>query len=117
MPNVLTILGYEIYFWLNEGKPLEPIHVHVSKQCHKNATKIWINSDGTCQIENNNDRIPNKDLRRILKVIETYNKYIEKQWESKFGQITYHDKIKNDKQSLREPQDNSKSRVRSLFRK
>ena len=30
MPNIVTIMGYKIYFWMNEENG-EPIHVHVSK--------------------------------------------------------------------------------------
>ena len=28
MPQILSIGPYSIYFWSNEGDPLEPIHVH-----------------------------------------------------------------------------------------
>lgn len=31
MPQILRIGPYSIYFWSNEGDPLEPIHVHVSE--------------------------------------------------------------------------------------
>ena len=58
MPELLRLMGYHVYFWLNEGIPLEPIHVHISKNIHKNATKIWIQENGTCQVANNNDKIP-----------------------------------------------------------
>lgn len=40
MPKFMELFGYGIYFWSNEGNPLEPIHVHVSKSPHSNATKI-----------------------------------------------------------------------------
>jgi hypothetical protein len=44
MPNFITIFGYNIYFWSNENKPLEPVHVHISKgNPTSNATKYWIN--------------------------------------------------------------------------
>jgi len=48
------LFGYKIYLWTNEGKPLEPIHVHVLEKTHKNATKIWILSSGGIKVENNN---------------------------------------------------------------
>ncbi len=32
MPNIVTIMGYKVYFWMNENG--EPIHVHVSKGKH-----------------------------------------------------------------------------------
>ena len=31
MPQIFKIGSYWIYFWTNENKPLEPIHVHVSQ--------------------------------------------------------------------------------------
>ncbi|WP_334299974.1 DUF4160 domain-containing protein [Anaerobutyricum soehngenii] len=31
MPQPLRIGPYNIYFWSNEGDPLEPIHVHISE--------------------------------------------------------------------------------------
>ena len=31
MPQVFRIGSYWVYFWANENKPLEPIHVHASK--------------------------------------------------------------------------------------
>lgn len=30
MPQVFRIGPYWIYFWANEGRPSEPVHVHVS---------------------------------------------------------------------------------------
>ena len=27
MPQILRVGPYSIYFWSNEGKPIEPIHV------------------------------------------------------------------------------------------
>lgn len=29
MPQILRIGPYSIYFWSNEGDPLEPVHVHI----------------------------------------------------------------------------------------
>lgn len=30
MPKIMEILGYIIYFWSNEGTPLEALHVHIA---------------------------------------------------------------------------------------
>ena len=89
MPELLTLLGYKVYFWVNEGKPLEPIHVHISKNIHKNATKIWLFSDGTCEIENNRDRIPSPDLKKIIEVLKVYHQDIQHKWEQIFGHVTF----------------------------
>ena len=31
MPQVIKIGAYVIFFWLDEGRPLEPIHVHIAE--------------------------------------------------------------------------------------
>ena len=44
-------------FWANENKPLEPVHVHVSKgKPSPNATKFWITKSGKCLLANNNQK-------------------------------------------------------------
>lgn len=43
MPQVFRFGPYWVYFWTNENKPLEPIHVHVSEgHPSANATKVWV---------------------------------------------------------------------------
>ena len=43
MPQIFRVGPYIIYFWSNENKPLEPIHVHIAiGRATANATKIWI---------------------------------------------------------------------------
>ena len=41
MPQISKIGPYVIYFWSDENKPLEPIHVHVAEGVpHANATAV-----------------------------------------------------------------------------
>lgn len=41
MPQIFRFGPYWVYFWTNEGKPLEPIHVHISQgHSSANTTKI-----------------------------------------------------------------------------
>ena len=94
MPDALnehTVYGYHIYFWSNENEPLEPIHVHVSKNPHANATKFWILSDGTLLQENNNDNIPINDLKRLVHFVslERNIKIAKKNWVNHFGEISF----------------------------
>lgn len=43
MPQVFRIGAYLVYFGLNEGMPLEPIHVHIEEGTPiQNGTKIWL---------------------------------------------------------------------------
>lgn len=31
MPQIFKIGSYWVYFWANENKPIEPIHVHIAE--------------------------------------------------------------------------------------
>ncbi len=99
MPNILTALGYKIYFWSNESAPQEPIHVHISKIPQENATKVWIKSDGTVELENNNSQIPPHMLNKLLKTIELFSEEIVKAWKEHFKEDpTYHNENEEDKE-------------------
>ena len=91
MPVIIRIFGYKIYFFVDEGAPLEPIHVHISEKPHKNATKIWILSNGTIEVDNNNSNIPDKYLNRICKTVMEFHEEIEQKWKTVFGEIKYYD--------------------------
>lgn len=93
MPDIVDkAYGYHIYFWSNENEPLEPIHFHVSHTPHKNATKIWILHDGTLQLENNNDNIPQSVLKKIMNLmaLEENIKAAEVKWLTHFGELSYY---------------------------
>ncbi|MBR3721845.1 MAG: DUF4160 domain-containing protein [Selenomonadaceae bacterium] len=95
MPEIMTILGYKIYFWVNEGIPLEPIHIHVSRTYHANATKLWLTSKGEFVVAKNTDKIPQKDLRKIKKILKVIKKDVIIAWKNKFGEIEYIDNVRN----------------------
>lgn len=91
MPRIFKIGSYSVYFWANEGMPLEPIHVHISpNQPTANATKVWITSDGKCLLCNNSSQIPSHILSDIMRVIEARHKDVEKRWKDFHGEITYY---------------------------
>lgn len=90
MPQILRIGPYSIYFWSNEGDPLEPIHVHVSEgRASATATKIWITSTGKTILSNNNSKIPGKILKRLMRMIEANSSDIIDEWLNRFGEIRY----------------------------
>jgi hypothetical protein len=66
MPQVFKIGMYVIYFWANEGKPLEPIHVHVSQGVPS-------------------EKLTQKELSKALEYIETNKNDIIAQWYMFFG--------------------------------
>lgn len=91
MPQVFKIGNYIVYFWLNEGMPLEPIHVHIAEgKPTSNGTKIWITKSGRTLLANNASKIPDRQLRIMMDVIEARHHEIEKLWLNKFNQITYY---------------------------
>lgn len=69
MPNIFTLFGYKVYFWSNENQ--EPIHIHISKgKPNENSTKIWLTKNGGCILANNLSKIPEKDLNKLMEIIE-----------------------------------------------
>lgn len=91
MPKLFDIFGYKVFFWSNEGTPLEPVHIHVGKQISKNSTKIWINSDGHAELAGPSE-IPPKMLNKIIKIMELYHDEIIETWERYFGvKAEFHD--------------------------
>lgn len=90
MPQIFKIGSYWIYFWANENKPLEPIHVHVAEgKPVENATKIWITQAGKCMVCNNDSNIPSKKLKLIIRMIEANSEEVISKWIEFFGEIRY----------------------------
>ena len=91
MPQIFKIGAYVVYFWANEGKPLEPIHVHIEKGTPSaNSTKVWITKTGKGLLCNNDSQIPSKTLHNIMGIIEARNKDIIKKWYDFFREIRYY---------------------------
>ena len=90
MPQLLRIGPYTIYFWSNEGAQLEPIHVHIAKgHATSTATKLWITSTGKVILCNNNSKIPEKILRKLIRMVEANSEDIIAEWLDRFGEIRY----------------------------
>ena len=91
MPQVFKIGSYIFYFWLDEGKPLEPVHIHVAEDApRENATKIWISKSGRALVANNNSRISEKDLRKLVRLAEANAELIKEAWVKYFDEIYYY---------------------------
>ena len=90
MPQLLRIGPYIVYFWSNENNPLEPVHVHIAEgRATSEATKLWITSTGKVIVCNNNSQIPDRVLRKMVRVIEGNSDYIRDKWIEQFGEIRY----------------------------
>ena len=90
MPQVFNISGYLIFFWTNEGKPVEPIHFHITDGVPSpNCTKVWLTSSGHCLLSNNISKIPPAKLRRIMDIASARSEEIKSKWIEYFGEISY----------------------------
>lgn len=84
MPNILRIGSYYVYFWMNEKS--EPVHVHVNEgHPTENSTKIWLTKSGGCVLANNNSRIPEQKLNKLLEIIADNCFLICQKWIDVFG--------------------------------
>ena len=91
MPQVFKIGAYWVYFWTDEGKPLEPIHVHISQGAPRiSATKVWITKAGKCYLCHNNSKIPMHVLRNIMEIIDARSSEVKDKWIKYFGTISYY---------------------------
>jgi hypothetical protein len=65
MPKVLEKNGYKFFFFLNEGNPLEPVHIHIRKD--GNLSKFWLEPDvSLCK----NYGLSAKELNWIFEQVE-----------------------------------------------
>ncbi|MBR4151686.1 MAG: DUF4160 domain-containing protein [Selenomonadaceae bacterium] len=84
MPILYELYGYKIFFWSNENN--EPVHVHIAKgKQSENATKIWLPAESNPVVAHNKSRIPQKDLKRLLKTIALERNNIIARWYDYFG--------------------------------
>ena len=91
MPQIFKIGSYVVYFWANEGEPLEPIHIHIIEGVPSaNATKIWITKSGKCLLCNNNSRIHERILRNMMDIIEARSHEVILKWQDFHGEIRYY---------------------------
>ena len=91
MPQVFKIGSYRVYFWSNEGVPLEPVHVHVSDgNPTENATKIWLTKNGKTLLCHNKSKIPGHVLNDICDVLETQFFIITSKWQEYFHKISFY---------------------------
>lgn len=91
MPQVFKIGSFWVYFWANENKPLEPVHVHVAKgKPVANATKFWITKSGKALLAHNNSSLDAKTLNYLSRAIEANSRMVISKWLDFFGEITYY---------------------------
>ena len=80
----MNVIGYKIYFWSNENN--EPIHIHISKgKLTENSTKVWLTKTGGCIIANNNSKIPEYELNKLLDIISRHYFLIINKWKEYYN--------------------------------
>ena len=80
MPVVLSVHGYQVFFFSNEGSPREPLHVHVRRAgC---SAKVWIDPHiATHASQGFNSR----EIREIEALVVEYTQVIRSRWNEHFG--------------------------------
>ncbi|AEC16383.1 DUF4160 domain-containing protein [Gallibacterium anatis] len=79
MPVILRFKGYKLFFYSNEGNPLEPPHIHVRKA--GNEAKFWLEPVSLAQ----NDGFNAKELKELLIYISTQKEIIQGHWYEYFS--------------------------------
>jgi hypothetical protein len=77
MPRVLSIKGYEFFFYSNEGN--EPMHVHVGKA--GGIGKIWLEPDVEV---NYMYYFTRKEKKEIMILVHEHLEFLKKSWNEYF---------------------------------
>lgn len=91
MPQVFKLGGYMVYFWTNEGCPIEPLHVHFTQGTpSREDTKVWITRSGGCLLCHNKGRIPSRVLIQLMRIVEARSMAVEMKWRQTFGEVSFY---------------------------
>lgn len=80
MPVIFRLNGYRFFFYSNEGNPLEPAHIHVSKA--GDEAKIWLEPIASLA---RNDGFNARDLREILTISTDNRAFFVEKWNEYFA--------------------------------
>ena len=90
MPQVIKVGAFVVFFWLDEGRPLGPVHVQVAEGLPRaNATKIWLTQSGKTILANRHSEIRPVELRTLLRVIEANADLFREKWLDYLGEMRY----------------------------
>lgn len=79
MPKVLLVNGYRFFFFSNEGLPIEPCHIHISK--NGNLAKFWIKDRAVFA---DNIGFNAQELKEIEKIANNNLNEIKEAWNEFF---------------------------------
>jgi hypothetical protein len=80
MPVVLRYKGFRFFFYSNEGRPREPLHIHIEKD--GNEAKFWVRPAVALADSEGFDR---RTLRELEQVVLDNSALIEERWNEHFG--------------------------------
>lgn len=80
MPVVLRDRGFRLYFYANEGNPLEPPHVHAERGDAE--AKVWLQPEVKLAY---NDGFSAAALRDVLELVTVNRSRLEQAWHEFFG--------------------------------
>ena len=79
MPVVLRVGAYRLFFYSNEGDPLEPVHIHVRRD--RAIAKLWLNPVEIVDCIGFNMR----EQGEIIRIVRDHQRLIEDSWHDYFG--------------------------------
>ncbi len=80
MPVIFRWNGYRFFFFSDEGDPLEPCHLHVSKG--DEYAKIWIHPE--VRVDEAYGMSSSQMNKLMTKIIENKD-FIQEKWNERFG--------------------------------
>ena len=78
MPTLLRIGPYRIFFYSNEGNPLEPPHVHAS--AGEKLAKFWLDPVELASSK----RLRSKEIAELRKIVEDHRTEFLEAWNAHF---------------------------------
>lgn len=80
MPAVFRYEGYRFHFFSNEGDPLEPVHIHVTKDGAD--AKFWLHPEVNVAY---NFGFNARTLKMLSSIVEERRADIERAWHDHFA--------------------------------
>ena len=80
MPAVLRYKGYKLFFYSNEGNPLEPLHIHIRKG--DVVAKFWVVPEVKLA---DSYGMSGHELTELAGVVRDNREIIERAWNEFFG--------------------------------
>jgi len=79
VPVIVTINGYRLFFYSNEGSPREPLHVHVKRAgCE---AKVWLEPNP--RVASSYGFSP-REIREVEALTVQYTELIRSRWNEYF---------------------------------